>query len=458
VVIPALPENHIEGSLVVSQVGIHSNGLLVAGLSKPEWELYLKRNPNLLVIDFIKMRLANLDPGREASNWYSSKLPMVQGIDLSNSDSLENICAFFLSQVIKRSKAWIYRNDADLLKGVEVNWSAMLGVPVEYCDSPALARFQRVLCLAWQLSVRNVKGVTLSELNEYLNTLRSTLDVEEMQCFTLPELAAAVYSYTFSRQAERGTYIFFDIGGGTMEGAAFRFFRNNDGQQQIDFINGSVEPVGVNALSKRISRGSVEIERRIEYSIIHNGPSIVDSIDAISRKYKKGACQLKTGDVIANKYGIPVRLVQGSLRPENLNVYTIQILILAQSLIHRQVSTVIRQCGQKLLKQDMQKVIVFLGGGGMVSDYYVDTIDSTYEAFHLKSTRMPRYKMRKIPVPKDLSMSGLGTEYFHRFSIAYGLSFPDYDGPEFKLPTQVPKQPPIPVAPKWIPDCAEDDG
>jgi hypothetical protein len=459
VVIPGKPETCIEGSLIVSQVGIHPvNGGLLSGLTQPEWQHYLQKYPDLIIIDFIKMRLAHLDPGREARNWYSSKPPTIHGVDLSKTQSFENICAFFLCQVIKRSKEWIYLDSADLLKGVEVDWSATVGVPVEYCDSPALARFHRVLCLAWHLSTRNISRVTLSALDQYLNKLRADFNTSEMPCFTLPELAAAVYSYTFSREARRGTYIFFDIGGGTMEGAAFRFY-SGDGKPKIDFLSGLVEPVGVNALAKRVAGKSNKLERKMEYSIIHNGPGIMDNIDKISLKYQRELVGRKRmGDYVANKYGVTVGYVKSKLNPNNFNLYSTQVLILAQSLIHRQVATVIRICGGKLSKDEMKNIIIFLGGGGMVSSYYVDTIESTYDAFELKSTDMPRYQMQNVPVPSDFSMSGLESKHFHRFSIAYGLSLPDYDAPEFKLPTQIAKAPSPPIGPRWLPESAEHDG
>ncbi|HEY9659683.1 MAG TPA: hypothetical protein V6C65_14585, partial [Allocoleopsis sp.] len=420
---------------------------------------YLTTHPDLFIVDFIKMRLARLDPGREASNWYTSKLPTVQGVNLSNPESYENLCAFFLCRVIKRSKDWIYRYNADLLKGVEVDWSAIVGVPVEYCDSPALARFHRVLCLAWHLSIYNVDQVTLSTIDKYLRKLRSSLDISEMPCFTVPEMAAAVYSYTFSRQAKRGTYVFFDIGGGTMEGAAFRFHRNNiDETPQIDFLSGLVEPVGVNALAKRIARSSLELERKTEFSIINNSSALVANIDELSKRYKKRLKISESGSFTANKHGIPVSVIQNDLRPDNFNMYATQILMLAQSLIHRQVAAVLGDCRRKLSQNEIQNISVFLGGGGMVSNYYIDTIESTYDAFHLSSTGMPRYKMRNIPVPGDFSMSGLEEDDFHRFSIAYGLSIPDYDAPEFKLPTQMPHTPPPAKGPRWIPESGEDDG
>jgi hypothetical protein len=460
VVIPGKPEACIEGSLIVSQVAIHpTSGVLLAGLTQPEWQYYLKKYPGLIIIDFIKMRLAQLDPGREGGNWYSSKLPIVNGIDLSQSHALENLCAFFLCQVIRRSKDWIYLNKADLVKGLTIDWSANVGVPVEYCDSPARVRFQRVLCLAWHLSLRNANRLTLTDLNRFLNSVRSELETDKMPCFTLPEIAAAVYSYTFSRQAKRGTYIFFDIGGGTIEGAAFRFSRK-DGASKIDFLAGSVEPIGVNSLAKKIAGEKRDLEKKLEYSIIYNGTKILENIEKISIQYKRSQGNPRSGDHIANKYGVTVRYIKQMLQSGNFNLYATQVLILAQALIHRQVATVIRICSQRLPAPEMSNVIVFLGGGGMISKYYIDTIDSTYDAFGLQSTGMPRYSMRTIPAPDvdDFDMSGLEETDFHRFSIAYGLTFPDYDVPTGFLPTQAPIIPPPPPIVIWTPETSHPDG
>lgn len=453
VVIPGKAKNLLDRALILSQVGIQHDGTLLAGLTEAEWNT--QRASCAVIIDFIKMRLAHLDPGREAANWYSPKLSSFQGVNLSAPNALENICAFFLYRVIERSKEWIYQNDSDRLKNVEVDWSATIGVPVEYCDSPALARFQRVLCLAWHLCELNINPITLLELNNYLNDISQSLDTENIPCFGVPEIAAAVYSYTFSRQAKQGVYIFFDIGGGTTEGAAFEFYRNSDDQLQIDFFSGIVEPIGINALAKRITQYSPDLELKVAKAIVNRGDKILDEIAKLSRQY---VATLKKGDHIANKHRVSTRAIKEKLKPESINLYLLQVLILAQALIHRQVATVIRTCCQKLPHGQAPTISVFLGGGGKISEYYQDTIYATYDTFQLSSTGMPRYRMLDIPLPSDFSMKGIEEKYFHRFSIAYGLSIPDYQAPTFRLPQQFPETPPRPVGSRWIPETAQDDG
>jgi hypothetical protein len=455
VVIPGNANSLLGSALILSQVGIKGDGVLIAGLTEAEW--VKQQSSCRLIVDFIKMRLAHLDPGREAANWYSPRLPNLQGVNLSTPDSLENLCAFFLYRTIQRSKQWIYHNDPDRLRNLEVDWSAAIGVPVEYCDSPSLARFQRVLCLAWHLCELNIQQFTVTELNRHLNIIRESLDINRTPCFGIPEIAAAVYSYTFSRQARQGIYIFLDIGGGTTEAVAFKFYRTMNDQLQIDFLSGLVEPIGVDALAKRITQYSNELELRVAQAIVNRGKKILSNIEKISIRYASQS-PLRAGDQIANKHQVSVRAVKDRLKPNDFNLYLIQILILAQALIHRQVAAVIRTCCKKLPHGEKAAISVFLGGGGKISAYYQDTIYATYDTFKLSSTRMPRYRMLDVPRPRDFDMKGIDEQHFHRFSIAYGLSIPDYQAPGFDFPSNFGNAPPLPTGPSWTPETSHDDG
>jgi len=456
-------ELHPENAFIVSQVGIRQNGTLVAGLTESEW--LQEETSCSMVIDFLKMRLANLNPEQHHQYWYSPKLSNFQDNNLSSSNAIENLSAFFLYQVIQRSKAWIYQNDPDRFQNVEVDWSIQIGVPVEYADSLALERFRQVLCLAWHFCEVDINDISFNELNDYLDDIRQSLETNTIPCFGIPEIAAAVYSYTSSRQAKQGTYIFFDIGGGTIEGAAFKFYRDDNDDLNIDFLVGSVKPKGVNALAKEIVHNSEKYRHRsvqkYEYKfaqeIVTHGEYILSEIEKISKQYKN-SCSSK-GDFIANKHQVSTEVVRKQLtRSGNLHLRKILILILCQYSIHRQVAEVIKNCKKKLLRGDKPITSVFLGGGGKLSAYYQDTINATYDAFSLSSTDIPRYNMLDIPYPTDLNMKGISQEHFHRFAIAYGLSIPDYQVPELRLPREFQETPPLPINPGWIPETAQDDG
>jgi hypothetical protein len=448
----------VDQGLILSQVAIQNDGKLLGGFTDDEWEARISKSSLSVVIDFIKMRLAQLDPKREASNWYTSALPKFKDINLANPDILENLCAYFLYRIILRTKKWIQAYNAEQFKNVDIQWSANIGVPVEYCDSPALERFRRILYLAWHLceKVPNHAGMTIFDLNSHLQRIRQQ-DFTSTPCFAIPEIAGAIYSYTVSRQAKTGIYIFFDIGGGTIEGVAFRFHRNN-GMPKIDFLAGLVEPIGVNAIAKQVVSDSLELESRIERSIVLKSLEILISIEKESSKHRQPKKGEKTYYV--NKHKAMLHSIKDARaklhRVRNLKHYFILTLMMCQLLLHRQVSHVFRTCYEKLPKKE--NVSVFLGGGGMISEYYKDTILSTYEAFNFNRAGIPEFKMLDVPLPIDFDMSGIDQKHFHRFSIAYGLSIPDYQAPQFNLPKQFPEHTQPPSLRIWTPETSHDDG
>jgi hypothetical protein len=443
---------NVDKALILSQVGICDDGKLLGGITEDEWNGHKVKSSCALTIDFIKMRLAQLDNKREDVNWYSSTLPIFEQINLGNTEVLENLCAYFLYRVIQSTRE--NTKSDQRYYGVTIDWSANIGVPVEYCDSPSLERFRKVLYLAWHLYERlpNPVSLTIYSLNKHLKEIRK-LDFSETPCFAIPEIKAAIHSYTNSRQAKQGLYIFFDIGGGTLEGVAFRLKTN-----QIEFLAGVVEPVGVNALVKQAVNDNPELESKLEKYIVRNGNMLLDKIAEASLKHTKPPSGTKLH--IANKHRAILENVKrartSSNQKDKPNLYFLLTLICGQYLIHRQVSHVVFTCYSKL--RDKEEISIFLGGGGKTSDYYKDTIPSTREVFKLGNAGVREFKMLDVPVPNDLEMNEIEETHFHRFAVAYGLSIPDYEVLNSKLPSKCPIHIPPRPRQKFTPDSAQDDG
>ena len=85
--------------------------------------------------------------------------------------------------------------------------------------------------------------------------------------------------------------------------------------------------------------------------------------------------------------------------------------------------------------------MVFVGGGGAGSKWYLDAIHSTHEDFQHIDAGIPCYELSEVPMPSDLDLNGLVDNSYRRFAIAYGLSFPLGQGPEIRLPSQVDSTP-----------------
>jgi hypothetical protein len=223
---------------------------------------------------------------------------------------------------------------------------------------------------------------------------------------------------------------------------------------RIDFYAGEVEPLGVNALAKYINSRVPGLRVEVEQDIIHNSQRILEEIHNLSvnllHSHSKAA-----GELIVNKFKITDKMIEKNLL-NNISPQEEKLLhlILGQRLIHQQVAKVVmasvekqRQYFQQALKEAWS-LVIFMGGGGKESQYYYETIQSTYSAFNHQYADVPPYQMKELPFPKDdFDMSGIKPSYFHRFAIAYGLSVPEAEAPEIKLPSCFPIQPSQAVQP-----------
>jgi len=456
---------NLDEALLPTKIGICSDGSLLAGLTESEW----KTQPQTQIdVDFIKMRLANIELTKEGEGYSFDSLPKFHEIDLNTPENLENISAYYLSRVILKAKAWVLKNNADLVKGQKISWSINIGVPVKYFDSNAINRFCKVLSLAYLLSESHPESLTFNHLNDYATLLKNDAsNRENISCFAIPEIAAAVYSYTISRQAEPGIYIFFDVGSGTIEGASFRFFRENK-MPKIEFYTGEVEPIGMNALAKQVNMRVADIpEFKIEKQLVDNSYLMLQNIESLSKQV--GPQSPNEHYHVANSVDVgfngkvTIELIKKALenQPSIEEQMILNLILLGQRRIHRQVAEVVVTCKEKSPEyfKSSSSLRVFLGGGGGISEFYRHTIESTHAAFDHKYAGIPVYDLRDVPFPGQggteadkFDMSGIEHSHFHRFSIAYGLSIPDYEAPEV---TGFPRQFPIVPSPPHQPITPE---
>jgi HPt (histidine-containing phosphotransfer) domain-containing protein len=403
-------EADLEQALLCTKVAILKDGTLLTGLTAAEWAE--SKQPIQKTIEFIKMRLAHLDLPEEAE-WRLDQVP-----ELDDPETVENICAYFLSTVITRAQEWIQQNRADLFVNQTTRWSLNTGVPVEYCDSPALARFQRVLSLAWLLAntPSSQQLLTINSLNQLGSHLRQWMQHshdEPLDCFTTPEISAAVWSFLNSGQAEEKFYIVFDIGDGTADGVSFRHWRE-DGEPQIDFYSGYVQPLGVTAFSQQVAKElntSTKTIKHIIWGWQLDAHSDHDNQNTVKNSNVRKRLQKLVGEVV----------MQGTQKHK----------------AHRPIVN----------KDDLgSQLEVFMGGGGSHSPFFYETIGSTHKDFRQDMAGIPSYQVRPIPVPKNTLMNGINSKEFHRFSVAHGLCMPELHIPEkeqieiIRLPSQIDMQ------------------
>lgn len=380
-------------ALVPSIVAIGSDGRLFLGDS-------VSGKQSAVIVPYLKMRLAGGPIGE--------RLPEFEGIDLNKAESVRALAAWFLASVIQRSQQWLAVHEADRLKNRVPVWSANVGVPVEHYDSQALATFEEVLGVAWLWVNGDQVPKTFQQALSSYGVTQPRLMAEVTDFHAVPEIAAAVQSFVMSREAVSGIYVYFDVGGGTVDGVAFNYL-NFRGERRINFYSGKVESLGVSAIGSALSKGTSA------------------EIDAVTLEGLLKTCA-------------PSALAEFVQRIRRLVGY---VIMTARQKDGRnwqedafQSADYERKFIGKLTASRMRPLIVFMGGGGSKSEWYKSSIESTYKAFQHHNAGVPPYKLVEVPRPKDFIVPKGGADEFIRFAISYGLSFPFGEGPDIGLPSQ----------------------
>lgn len=406
----------VESALTPSIVNIDAEGKLQI----PEKGL---STTGVISVRYLKMYLA----GQSIENDPKSIL----GHNLNDRQVISALSSWYIATVIQCSQQWVHAHERQRVKNRRIIWSANIGVPVEHYDSGAIERFREVFDVAWRWSQNDQIPLNLvSALSAYSDAAGTPAN-QAVDCHAVPEIAAAVQSFIVSREAVPGIYIYFDVGGGTVDGVAFNFI-NNNGERRINFYSGKVSPLGIAALLHTLR---LDESQNIN---LDAGPAELQRLLANSKGERLGQfgknIQLLVADVIMtakNKDNRDWQIddVQGPY-PERKRIGS-------------------------LAPSQMRPLIIFVGGGGSRFDWYQHRISATYKEFNHHQAGIPPYKLIEVPRPKDLEMGHIPDLEFRRLSIAYGLSVPLGEGPEVRLPSQFKNAPPLPPSkPKHVIDYA----
>lgn len=356
------------------------------------------------LVEYPKMALAELSKLKITNGSRSTSLQIEQ--------TIEPLCALFVAHLLKMAKNWANRHWRDSMGDGEVEWSANVGVPVAHLDSDAEEVFGKVLAVAWEWMSADQLPDTLDRLRSFYDHTIPSADPELSWCQPVPEIGAAVQAFVSSREARPSVYVFFDVGGGTLDGVAFNF-RRDDGVPVVDFYAGDVQPLGVQSLAERIfatEASAANSPEQIAGMLI--GP---DHVDFPLR-----------GELSAEIQRMVAKVVIGAKRKDARNW--------RHDLI--QASDVPRPYYAPIEDENIRPLVVFMGGGGYRSEFYCDAIASTYQEFKHGAAGIPPYALTPVILPGDMDLGSIPEEDYHRFLIAYGLSTPYGEGAEINLPRQ----------------------
>ncbi len=390
----------LESGIIPSYVTIDSDGELGVATADP-----LKESQH--IVRYLKMHLA----GMSISDEISSDI-------LADMDSIKALSAFFLSKIVEQAQNEIKDREKAKIVGRDIIWTGNVGVPVEHYDSSSISVFREVFAVAWEWA--QSKSIP-SDLNSVIKGYKATADAVDLPksgMQAVPEIAGAIHSLVERKSAEEGIYIYVDIGGGTLDSVVFRFMRP-DGEPKINCYSGRVAALGVEQLVSAIEAVSSVSREKLMNAIVSSDSSAILEIktgelddilkteeDKLRRIFAPGITQAKRKDRRDwSREGI---------QPESWQRYT----------------------SGAISNSNMVPLVIFTGGGAANSNWYIKTLNSTHYRHGLENVGIPPFSFEMVPNPSGIRLDNIGVNNFHRFSIAYGLSFPYLEITEFTPPTQ----------------------
>jgi len=394
--------SRLEGYLVPSRVIFDGKSLSTA-LETP-----LKNSNGEHTITNFKMCLACVStPGDSCQPSTCALSNWPHGIE-ALPEFVKFVNALYLSQLITNSKQRVREHLKREGVSSSIQWSANLAVPEKYMDkSVTLDLFESVLRTAWLMAEAFERYESVSEYRAAVDCYDAARDIagdgRPLDCFVYPEVGAEVASVTMSRAAREGLYAFVDIGAGTVDGSVFRFHR-------VD----RSEPTQATYAASVIKAGSTHVE--LNASI---------KLGEIAREWFKQIKESggKSDGISFDKKGTLDHLFAES--QEEVRAEVTQELIRLFKEAHEKERGVSR----------WRNLHLVIGGGGASLPAYVT---AARDAFKLKD-RPDDVDPTPLALeaPPDFEMGKLARTTFHRFAVAYGLSFQRPNLPEIALAHEV---------------------
>jgi hypothetical protein len=333
-------------------------------------------------IEYIKMLLA--DPTGEV---FRSVRPRITGKPIS--DFVRPLAAKYLANLISRVRVSELRAQADL-KDRQINWYVNVGAPASHCDS-RMDAFKEVAAVAFAWSMQATLPTKLNELCSHYRNTAAELDLSASPASIVPELTAGLHEFVRDPNRADSLYGFFDIGGGTVDGAMFRINRSSIGLP-LQIHAARVDHCGTMALSRAmLAELYSKLPQYIERPLI-------------------GGDKTPTIAIPLNQ-ALAFRNAQSAYEE-------------IQNLVGGLVATTKRQLYGRMFsprvganEKDTASLRVFIAGGGALSGWYRSAIEETFRERNLAGLGLTGLHTEIVRKPVDYQH-----EDYPRFVIALGLA------------------------------------
>jgi hypothetical protein len=173
------------------------------------------------------------------------KQPLIEG----NESQLTGEQVAYIACALRYARAWFFKQFAGILANRQVIWSINLGIPAEsWADKKTVQRYLRLGNAAWAVSTAPGAVSISDSLSAFEQSRRDPLVSIE----TVPEFLAEIASYIQSPHRKDGLHMLVDVGGGTVDIAAFNVYHNpHEERDRFPIFDCQVKPLGAHFLMKR---------------------------------------------------------------------------------------------------------------------------------------------------------------------------------------------------------------
>lgn len=333
---------------------------------------------------------------------------------------IQFVNATFLGKLIADSKRIVKAElQRTFRQGARPKWTANFAVPETFIErSPIADEFRKMLRIAWLMSeifVREPRYRNLTTLfecfvaaKEVANQSLEILEDEEFGCSIYPEVGAEVASIVMSKLSEEGLYAFVDIGAGTIDASLFNYFREKGKPNRPPYAANVSKELGAAQIEIRASRNSIGGMR----FPLQDLRKIKEEYNSMNRDEKSAV----------NSQFRLIKHIADELAPK----------------IQEFLQQVFREARDEKDDQIVNsKIRLVLGGGGSHLNTYRKAAFNAFTIKHRKNPVPPEVTI--LQKPGDFQMP-LPASEFHRFAVAYGLSFPIDSLPDMVFPKDVLKK------------------
>jgi hypothetical protein len=337
----------------------------------------------------------------EKGQYSDLKLKLIKTVASPDDERHYEHAVAYLALVFRFARTWFIDTYKSVFGECKLTWHANVGVPSATYENDDLTElYRKAVLTAWMVSTQegDINKKMVSEVTVSLHNGTAGLE-QTIEIGAFPEVAAEVAGYARSEHRREGLHLLVDIGAGTMDVCGFLLNRS-EGADQYPLLSSNVKLYG--ALQLDLARKNAVISAISK----QHGSLMQDGISPICNDLES---------YVPDCRGIKTQIID------------------AQQVFAKGCKTQVRSVLMHLRKNMdpyaaawKTGLPVFLCGGGSAVPMYEEIIDdlSTWLKENTKATG----GAKRVSLQKPERLEGrINDADFHRFAVAWGLSWPSWD-------------------------------